>query len=251
MASDRPSDGDESSPITPGSNEEVILVEMAAEEIPLRVWPHLPEALPAHYAWALAAPGIRLVNMLLLDAELPPLAALDRETATEVRRQIIELTRHQMAVEAISYGRLPAKWDEREDDWMVRPDEYLRWRRRDPVWRYKGSVWPSPGFQRVGIDIADDHNLYGRYPAKASRRSRRHLGHWEEVLGATLACLATWPDLCRTKTTDRFNLAALIRLVEDKSPLFWPEELPPPLGKDAIEKRIRFWLQKTRQKGDQ
>jgi len=256
MASDGQFDGDESGPVALYALAQERWGQMVREETRLQASLHLREVLPAHYTWALATPRIRLVNMLLLDAELPPLTALDRGTATEVCRQIIGFTRHQMAVEAINDGRLPAEWDERDGDWKVQPEEYLRWRKTDPVWRYKGSVWPSFGFLRAGIDVTDGHNADGRHPAKRSRGSRerpdvaeRHARHWEEVLGAALACLATWPDLCRTETTDRFNLAALIRLIEEKSGLFWPDELTPPLDRDTIEKRIRLWLRKTRQKG--
>lgn len=59
----------------------------------------------------------------------------------------------------------------------------------------------------------------------------------EEVLGAALACLATWPP-------EKVTGVAIAQLIDEKAPLFWREGSPP-LSRDGMERLIRDWLRKT------
>lgn len=80
-------------------------------------------------------------------------------------------------------------------------------------------------------------------PQKMHGNTERYAANREQVLGAALACLAQRPDRCRSK--DGKVVAAKLRLIDDKAPLFWPERREPPLKPAPIEDVIRGWLKKT------
>jgi len=72
----------------------------------------------------------------------------------------------------------------------------------------------------------------------------RHAVKREQILGAALSIIATYPDQCKNKA-GRVEATKIRAAIEEKSLLFWPETAEPVLGTDKIERLIREWLKKT------
>ena len=82
----------------------------------------------------------------------------------------------------------------------------------------------SPVFERIGQGYA------GRgQEAAADPR--------EQVLGAALAALRSFPERCR-------DAAGIRRAIEDNAPLIWPDTGKPPLAADEIERLVTRWLRR-------
>ena len=73
----------------------------------------------------------------------------------------------------------------------------------------------------------------------------RYASKRQEVVGAALALLAQYPEMCRD---DKQNVrAAKVRkLIEEKALLFWPETGEPPLSSEVIEKLLNSYLKQVR-----
>jgi hypothetical protein len=88
------------------------------------------------------------------------------------------------------------------------------------------------------------------YPEERKKRAEPHgnaerfAKNREEVLGAALAVLAAFRE--SEHLEKGVTAAGLVRLVEDKAALFWPETGEPPLKHEPAERLIRDWLKKAR-----
>ena len=116
----------------------------------------------------------------------------------------------------------------------VSPDDFLRWAQtqhiaipeelapvlaRDPTQRHDEK--PSEA------DLVKRH--YSR------RITDRVPDAREQVLGAALAALKSFPGRCR-------DVPDIRRAIEDNAPLIWPDTHKPPLAADEIERVVGRWL---------
>lgn len=72
---------------------------------------------------------------------------------------------------------------------------------------------------------------------KIHGNAERFAQNREQVLGAALSVLKKYPEQCSTA-------ADILRLVEEKSPLFWRETSEIPLSHDKASRLINQWLKK-------
>lgn len=66
----------------------------------------------------------------------------------------------------------------------------------------------------------------------------------EQILGAALSVLASWPNECKSNS-GKIQATKIRELIENKGYFFWRENGEPPLATSEIEKLIRLWLNKT------
>jgi len=73
----------------------------------------------------------------------------------------------------------------------------------------------------------------------------RYASKRQEVVGAALALLAQYPEMCRD---DKQNVRAtkVRKLIEGKALLFWPETGEPPLSSEVIERLLTSYLKQVR-----
>ncbi len=81
-----------------------------------------------------------------------------------------------------------------------------------------------PVFERIGQAYAARG---GEAPADAR----------EQVLGAALAALASFPERCR-------DAAGICRAIEDNARLIWPDTAKPPLPAAEVERLVTRWLRR-------
>lgn len=83
----------------------------------------------------------------------------------------------------------------------------------------------APVFERIGQGYAGGR---GREVPTDAR---------EQVLGAALAAMSSFPERCRDARDIR-------RAIEDNAPLIWPDAGKPPLASDEIERLVARWLRR-------
>jgi CHAT domain-containing protein len=76
-----------------------------------------------------------------------------------------------------------------------------------------------------------------------NKHSERHAKKREQILGAALSILASYPEQCKNKAGN-FESTKIRSLIEEKALLFWPAG-EPDLSTDTIERLIREWINKT------
>lgn len=94
--------------------------------------------------------------------------------------------------------------------------------------------------ERLISDSGQDENL----PPKTHGNTEVNAQKREEVLGAALSVLATWPEQCRNNA-GAVEATKIRKLIEEKALLFWKATGEPPLSTDKIEREIRKWMKKT------
>jgi hypothetical protein len=82
-----------------------------------------------------------------------------------------------------------------------------------------------PVFERIGQGLA------------GGRRREPPADAGEQVLGAALAALASFPERCR-------DARGIRRAIEDNAPLIWPDTGRPPLAAEEIERLLARWLRR-------
>jgi hypothetical protein len=79
---------------------------------------------------------------------------------------------------------------------------------------------------------------------KINNHAERHALNREQILGAAVCILASYPDSCRSKN-GTVQATKIREQIEDKAQLFWEETHLPPLSTSVIEDLLRDWLRKT------
>lgn len=102
---------------------------------------------------------------------------------------------------------------------MAIPDELRPLLARDPAQRLAEGI--------AGAELSARH--YSR------RSADRYPDAREQILGAALAALKSYPDRCR-------DLAGICRAIAENAPLIWPETRQPPLPVAEMERLIGRWL---------
>jgi hypothetical protein len=77
-----------------------------------------------------------------------------------------------------------------------------------------------------------------------NKSKERHAVKREQVLGAALSILASYPEQCRNKAGN-IEATKIRALIEEKGLLFWPDTGEPVLSTEGTERLIREWLKKT------
>ena len=77
-----------------------------------------------------------------------------------------------------------------------------------------------------------------------TKNAERYGNGREQILGAALAVLASYPDRCKTRT-GKIMGAKIAKIVFEKEPLFF-EEGEPPMNEESASRLINSWLKKTR-----
>jgi len=82
---------------------------------------------------------------------------------------------------------------------------------------------------------------------KPHGNAKHNSANRQKILGAALSVLATWPDLCKTKT-GKVEATKIATLIDEKSGLFWCESETgdAPLAHETSVVLIRKWLKKTK-----
>ena len=68
----------------------------------------------------------------------------------------------------------------------------------------------------------------------------------EQVLGVALSVITQWPDQCRN-SSGKFEARKIAKLIDQKSPIYWPLTGEPPLSLDKMEREISKWINGERE----
>ncbi|HVS25820.1 MAG TPA: hypothetical protein VHE58_00675 [Burkholderiales bacterium] len=119
-------------------------------------------------------------------------------------------------------------------DRRVNPREFLEWAqsRQIAIPNELAPVLEQDPLQRLAEGIAGAE-------LSARHYSRRIVDRFpdahEQVLGAALAVLRSFPERCR-------DVAGIRRIIEDNASLIWPDTHKLPLRADEVERLIGRWL---------
>lgn len=72
----------------------------------------------------------------------------------------------------------------------------------------------------------------------------RHAKNREQVLGAALSVITMFTEQCQN-ASNKFEATKIAKLIDERSLLFWPEEIEPPLSRQQMEREIGKWLKIT------
>jgi len=79
---------------------------------------------------------------------------------------------------------------------------------------------------------------------QVDKHMERHAVNREQVLGAALSVVCSFQEQCKNKR-GKIEATKICNLIEEKSPLFWPDTGEPILSTESIERLIRKWMKKT------
>lgn len=79
-------------------------------------------------------------------------------------------------------------------------------------------------------NVSKSKKPHGNTQVNASKR--------EEILGAAIAVMTAFPDQCRRSPNGAFSGEKITGMIEDKAPIWWPDEQEPPMSHRAIAELI-------------
>lgn len=197
-----------------------------------RRWTSPDEILMRDSGWDewLALPALTVRQVVCLDRNMDP------EQYSRIPPDMIRpVQRLERAVEAaIAAGDLKTCGKSDYGDWYLRLREYLTWRCRD-------GIEPSlpPRLKSLAEAVLEAQLASHKRPDLAEKYAKAR----EEVLGAAVALLAKFPDAYARGS--RINVAKLVRDIDDKAKLFWPDTLDMPISSDVAEDLISGWIAKA------
>ena len=90
----------------------------------------------------------------------------------------------------------------------------------------------------------DSSQISGNPKAKVHGNTEHNARNREQILGAAVAVILEFPEQCRDGC-GTITLAAVVRTIEDKAQLFWPETHGLPLEDSTAEKLLGEWRRKA------
>ncbi|HMJ49848.1 MAG TPA: hypothetical protein VK440_04685 [Burkholderiales bacterium] len=119
-------------------------------------------------------------------------------------------------------------------DRRIDPREFLEWakNRKIDIPKELASVLKQDPLRHLGEGVAGAELSARHY---SQRITDRFPDAHEQVLGAALAALKSFPERCQ-------NVTGIRRTIEDNASLIWPETHKLPLRPDEVERLIGRWL---------
>lgn len=119
-------------------------------------------------------------------------------------------------------------------DRRVDPREFLEWAqsRKIGIPKELASVLEHDPLRHLAEGVAGAEMSARHY---SQRITDRFPDAHEQVLGAALAALRSFPERCR-------DAASIRRIIEDNASLIWPDTHKLPLRADEVERLISRWL---------
>jgi len=119
-------------------------------------------------------------------------------------------------------------------DRRIDPREFLEWAqsRKIDIPKELASVLKHDPLRHLAEGVAGAELSARHY---SQRITDRYPDAYEQILGAALAALKSFPERCR-------DVAGIRRTIEDNASLIWPDTHKLPLRADEVERLIGRWL---------
>lgn len=137
-------------------------------------------------------------------------------------------------IESDQYGSLEViNGDKRKGLWRVKTKDFFKWADDKGLLKSKGLIEAIKNTKGLSNPkrVAKGSKLHGNTENNALAR--------EEVFKSALAVMKHFPEQCISERKKEVTASQVANVIDEKAPLWWPEEGKPPLARATIEKLIQ------------